>query len=132
MRILFDTNVLISAFVFKGFSAKVYDHCALLHEMLTSYWILDELREKLMYKFNFSEAEVNVVLELITERTETFTPVNALPDILSDKDDNNVLRAAEFAKVDYLITGDKELLNLQSFGNFKIISPRAFHDMFLT
>ncbi len=132
MKILFDTNVLISAFVFKGFSAKVYDHCALLHQMLTSNWILDELREKLMSKFHFTDAEVNEVLELIVERTEALDPVNALPDVISDKDDNNVLRAAEFARVDYLITGDKELLNLQIFGNFKIISPRAFHDLFLT
>ena len=100
--------------------------------MLTSYWIIDELREKLTSKFNFTEVEVNEMLELTVERTETLDPTNALPDILLDKDDNNVLRAAEFAKVDYLITGDKELLNLQSFGNFKIVSPRAFYDTFLT
>ena len=45
-RVVFDTNVLISTFVFPGFAANVYDHCALHFELYTSEWILSEFDKK--------------------------------------------------------------------------------------
>lgn len=43
MKIVLDTNIFISAFVFRGKAAAVFDHCALREELFVSQWILDEL-----------------------------------------------------------------------------------------
>ena len=54
MRILLDTNVLIAAFIARGVCHELLEHCALNHELITSNFILAEVRENLLLKFNFS------------------------------------------------------------------------------
>jgi uncharacterized protein len=43
-----------------------------------------------------------------------------------DKDDDNVLAAALFVRVDCIVTGDKDLLTIEKYKKVKIISPRDF------
>ena len=46
--------------------------------------------------------------------------------ISRDVDDDNVLAAAIFEKVDCIVTGDKDLLIVKNYKNIKILSPRDF------
>jgi len=132
MRVLFDTNVLISAFVFKGFSAKVYDHSVLFAQIFTSNWLLAELEEKLRDKFNVPQRDISEIISIIKERATVVSPTSHMPDILRDKDDNHVLRAAVESNVDYLVTGDKEMLSLKKYEGVIIVSPREFSEIFLS
>ncbi len=43
MRVLFDTNVLVAAFIARGNSSEVFEHCLAMHDIITSQWLLDEL-----------------------------------------------------------------------------------------
>ena len=54
MRIVIDTNVLISSFIGRGTSHKVLEHCVRNHNVVTSQFILGELREKLTGKFKYT------------------------------------------------------------------------------
>ncbi|GAB3498855.1 putative toxin-antitoxin system toxin component, PIN family [Spirosoma knui] len=131
--LVFDTNVLISTFVFPGFAADVYDHCALHFELYTSEWILSEFNEKLEYKFGYSSERRNRIISTIQDRHIMITPTNELPTASADPDDNHVLRAALFVKADFLITGDKEhLLPLKRVETTEIVSPREFHERYMT
>lgn len=98
MKIVLDTNVLISAFVFKGFSAKVFDYCATAQTIILSPWILDELKEKLSQKFGINSSEVEKIHQLLLEVAEIIEPKNEAPTVCRDKDDNNILQIAEVCR----------------------------------
>lgn len=128
MKIVLDTNVLISALVFKGFAAKVFDYCATQHTIILSPWIIEELIDKLQHKFNLEAALVKELQDLLLEKVSVIAPANAVPDICRDKDDNYILQIAEFVKANFIITGDKDLLELTSYNAIPILQPRIFFD----
>jgi len=70
MRILLDTNVLIAAFISRGVCAELLEHCARHHILVTSRFILDELRRKLREKFGFSDGEAQAAVGLLRTRAE--------------------------------------------------------------
>lgn len=51
MKILLDTNVLIAALIARGVCHELLEHCARRHKLVTSDFILDEVRNKLIQKF---------------------------------------------------------------------------------
>ena len=130
-RLVFDTNVLISTFVFPGFAAKVYDYCALHVELYTSEWILSEFDEKMEQKFGYLPERRNRILETIRERHLVTMPVNDLPTDSRDPDDNNILQIALFINANFLITGDRDLLDLTKIGNTEIINPKTFFERYM-
>lgn len=128
MKIVLDTNILISAFVFRGKAAAVFDHCALREELFVSQWILDELSQKLRFKFNVEERDILEMLSLIAEKSSLVQPHTPLPTVCRDMDDNNILQLAESVQADYLITGDKDLLVLDTYQDTRIVAPAQFLD----
>jgi predicted nucleic acid-binding protein len=62
VRVLLDTNVLIAAFIARGTCHEVLEYCVHEHEMVTSGFILDEVHEALVKKFNFSRQEATAMI----------------------------------------------------------------------
>lgn len=60
--------------------------------------------------------------------TQEVVPNNQMPTICRDANDNAILQLCEYVNADYLLTGDKDLLVLNNFGNTKILKPSAFAD----
>ena len=129
--IIFDTNVLISTFVYPGFAAKIYDHCALYFELYTSEWILSEFDGKMEDKFRYSPERRRRIIETIRERHIITSPTNDLPTDCRDPDANNVLQVALFIKTDFIITGDRDLLDLGAIGKTEIINPKTFFERYV-
>ena len=127
MKIVRDTNILISTFAFKGNTRKVYSYCADNEEIFLSDFIIDELTDKLLHKFETESALLNEILKTIHEDANIIQPENELPSICRDKDDNHILQLAEYIEADYIITGDKDLLALEHFKGTIITTPRVFH-----
>ncbi|WP_019989407.1 putative toxin-antitoxin system toxin component, PIN family [Rudanella lutea] len=131
-RLVFDTNVLLSAFVFKKFAGEVYEYCAEHCVPFTSDWILDELNEKLEQKFKLPPSLCQEITDRIRSDAQVSLPTNPLPTDSPDPDDNHVLRLALFVEAQFLITGDKEhLLPLKQVGLTEIISPREFYERYI-
>ena len=128
MKIVLDTNVLISAFLFKGLSASVYDYCVSHTEVHLSVWIMNEFLEKLDEKFSIDSATRKAIAGVIEERVTISEPTVPLPAVCRDKDDNHVLRIAESISADFIITGDKDLLVLKEYKHIKMVTPRKFSD----
>jgi putative PIN family toxin of toxin-antitoxin system len=80
-------------------------------------------REKL--KPYFTKEDIASLIDLIEEYGEIIK-VNSKVDACRDKEDNFLLSLAKDGKSDYLITGDKDLLVIESFGKTKIISLTDF------
>ena len=111
MRILIDTNILISAILFpKSKPAKALLKVAEDHELVLSEQNLIEFREVIKRKApeHLSNAEA-LLVELSYELIPSSPYVGAL---IRDPKDQPILNAAILAGVDILITGDKDFLVL--------------------
>lgn len=126
MKIFFDTNVLIAAFIVRGTCSELFDHCLIEHKIYISQWVLDELYEKLVRKFRFPKTKVDQIVNFIRKNTEmlTYTPLST--PICRDPDDDHVLASAVSGNVDCLISGDEDLLVLKNFHGLPIIRPSDF------
>ncbi|MBI5235890.1 MAG: putative toxin-antitoxin system toxin component, PIN family [Deltaproteobacteria bacterium] len=126
MRVLLDTNVLIAAFIARGNSSEVFEHCLSEHEMITSQWIVDELEEKLSGRFHFSKSEVKGVVALVMGNAEMTRTDGLVEKVCRDADDDNVLAAALAGKAVCIVTGDNDLLILKDYRGIKILTPTDF------
>jgi putative PIN family toxin of toxin-antitoxin system len=128
MRIVLDTNILIAALIARGVCADLLEHCVLNHDLFTSDFILSELREHLLGKFNYTRQEVDDAIVLLESQMERVTPVSLEKPICRDSDDDQILATAIAAQVRCIVTGDKDLLVLRCHEGIEIISPHDFAD----
>jgi len=124
MRIFFDTNVIISAFITHGYASELFSYCLANHRNYTSDFVIAELN---LPKFDYSEEEIKIVTNFLNINFSIISGYNKLEDrICRDEDDNNILAAASKSKVNCIITGDKDLLVLKKYNDISILSPRDF------
>jgi len=126
VKVLFDTNVLIAAFLTRGLSNEVFEHCLSEHIICTSEWILGELDENLKGKLKFPTAKAEKIVRFLHKNTQMVNPPPLKEKACRDPDDDNVLSAALAAEADCIISGDGDLLTLQKFHGIRIISPSGF------
>ena len=129
MRILCDTNVLIASLIANGVCHELLEGCFVNHDLVVSEFILEELREKLIDKFKYSAGTSANAVQLFRSRMEIAIPVSLDAPVSRDPDDDNILAAALAGRCDIIISGDKDLLELQRFGDILILSPRQFMDL---
>lgn len=126
MRIVSDTNVLIASLISRGFCHELLAHCFLNHTLITSGFILGEVKEKLIEKFKHSPEVAEEAVALFRSRMEVVTPVSLSSPVCRDPDDDNILATAVAGNCECIISGDKDLLVLKQLGDIKIFSPSEF------
>lgn len=126
MNIVLDTNVLIAAVITRGFCTELFEHCVQFHTLFTSDFIIDEFQEKMKNKFQFSRRDVHESKNLLFSRMTKMIPKNISDLNLRDTDDLIIVGTAQAARAHFLITGDRELLDLCEYKGIEIISPREF------
>jgi putative PIN family toxin of toxin-antitoxin system len=126
VRVLLDTNVIVSAVTTRGLCADVFRAVLAAHELVTCAKVLQEVRRILGIKFDVPEQLIAEYLELIGQDAIVAEPED-LPDLpIQDRDDVAIVAAAIAAKAEVLVTGDHELQSLKNVGKVRILSPRAF------
>ena len=123
LKVVLDTNVLVSALLFKGGLSKLLFPLKKFI-LLFSEETLNEFTKVLHYpKFSLTEEEIEYLLQFkilpyskIVEVTFKFDK-----EICPNKDDQKFLELAVSAKANYIITGDKDLLNLKEINKIKFI-----------
>jgi putative PIN family toxin of toxin-antitoxin system len=126
VRIVLDTNVLIAALIARGVCHELLEHCALRHTVLTSEFILNEVAEKLVGKFGYSEELSTSAISIFRSRLEIVITLSLDSPVCRDPDDDNILAAAISGNGDCVVTGDKDLLVLKRYEGIDIFSPRDF------
>ena len=124
MRIVFDTNVLSSAFVAHGACAGLYEECLHRARIVVSADILAELKDKLLNKAKLSASEVREVIRAVRADAEVVEAVPLAQPTCRDPDDDLVLGAALAAQADAIVTGDQDLLVLKQYQGVDILTPR--------
>jgi len=131
MKVVFDTNVFISAFIIPGSQGdQAFSYARQgRFELYTSVAILTETACKLRGKFNQSAEDITEALKLISHTSEVLKPGTTLA-VLEDVPDNRILECALDAHADLVVTGDRHLLKLKEFRGIPIIRLADFLRMF--
>jgi putative PIN family toxin of toxin-antitoxin system len=132
VKALFDTNVLLAAFLAEGVCEKLLTRARKRHfSLITCPFILHEFERILTKKFSATKQDKETALALIAEAAvDTVHPSETPSRACRDSDDDNVLACAVEAEVEYLVTGDKDLLHMKTFEGIRIITPRDFELLF--
>jgi len=125
VRLVLDTNVLIAALVADGLCRDLVRRRLESHLLISSQFLLDELREKLEEKFKIRAKDVPF-LRAYAERVEILEPVVLPRNACRDRDDVVVLATAVAGKADCIITGDEDLLVLEKYDGISILTPRQW------
>ncbi len=130
MRIVCDTNVLVSAILFGGHPRNILEQ--IIEGKLIGV-ISPELRRELADvlsrpKFGLSTPQVESIMRLIAETFVEVFPKD-VPDLIkTDPDDNIVLACAAEANAETIVSGDGHLLSLDRYEDIVIQSPSQFLD----
>ncbi|NJD69562.1 MAG: putative toxin-antitoxin system toxin component, PIN family [Candidatus Methylomirabilota bacterium] len=127
MRVVFDTNVFISAFVIPGGRAEdAYLHAVReTFELYTSVAILTETANTLRTKFEWSAENVRRLLQSISQ-TATVLKTQPHLHILKDEPDNRILECALLAEAEIIVSGDRHLLSLVRHRGITIVKLADF------
>ena len=128
MRIVCDTNVLVSGFLFGGNARKILPLAS--RGRITNFIsddILHEVKNVLLRsKFKLSTQQVIAIIALFRDTFELVYPTQQHKVIQSDPDDDRILDAAVEAQVEIIVSGDKHLRSLALWRGIRILSPAEF------
>lgn len=126
MRVVFDTNVLISALVIGGRAADAVERViAGRDQLICSRPLLDELLSVLADKFSGDGEQLSRVALFLAEIAELVAPSEEI-SLLADGPDNRVLECAVAGRADTIVTGDRAMLEQQSFQGIAIVTLRDY------
>ena len=126
MRILLDTNVLISAILFRGMPRDLLDRAIRGElDLVTSPAPLDELEDVLTRRFDFPPELARAVRAELESLADVVVP-DDVQAVSRDPDDDQVLAAAVFGEAETLVTGDADLLVLEMHQGVRIMKPGDF------
>ena len=129
MRVVLDTNVLISAILLKGRLSRFQE----LWKSGTLFPVLSketfqEFKMVLSYlKFSLSKNEIKAIIEdEILPYFEVIDIKEKIDGVCRDPNDDMFLAVAFNARAPYVVTGDKDLLALRKYKSIEIVSPQEY------
>jgi putative PIN family toxin of toxin-antitoxin system len=132
MRVVLDTNVLISAVISTGVPHDIvvagYEG---EFQLIVSEATVTEFRETLQKypdRFGLTDEEIRTEVETLQYFAEFVDPDEEVNAVEDDPDDDKFLEAAVAGNAQYLVSGDQHLLTLDSFRDIEIITPRIFYE----
>jgi putative PIN family toxin of toxin-antitoxin system len=132
-KVVLDTNTLISALLFRGELSRIVDlwkNGSIIP--LFSRETFGEFKTVLEYpKFSLTGQEIKLVIEdEVLPFFEIVEPIGATEGVCRDPDDDKFISCAASASADFIVTGDKDLLDLGKFGFVEIINASLLLNMF--
>jgi len=128
IRVVLDTNVLISSIVFGGNPRRILQHAIEGRiTLIISADIIDEFKGVLSRdKFKYPGTMIYFVVNELMSISEVVTPDETIDVIKDDPQDNRILECASAGGANIIISGDKHLLVLKEFRGIKIMNPADF------
>ncbi|MFC1859371.1 putative toxin-antitoxin system toxin component, PIN family [Thermodesulfobacteriota bacterium] len=133
MKVVLDTNVLVSGVFFSGPPYQILKAWKnQKFRMVISLEILDEydrVGEELVDQF--PEVDLNPVLELITTKAELIKAAPLDEAVCDDPDDDKFFACAIAGGANLIISGDKHLLKKSGYRGVEVVRPRQFVEKYL-
>lgn len=127
MRVVFDTNILVSALTLPGGRADSALRRIVGGEdsLAVSRSIIDELLSVLARKFAYDREALSRVAVFLADLGEIVEPKQSFR-ILADEPDNRILECAVTAGAELIVTGDRAMLAEAEFRGIRIVSLREY------
>jgi len=129
MRVVLDTNILVSALLWRGAPYR----CLLavqagLADLVISPPILEELRTVLVGKFRHTGPDAHEAVELIRAAAAVVEISGQLRAVPEDPEDDKFVETAQAGHAERIVSGDRHLLALGSAAGVPVITAREFLD----
>ena len=125
LRIVFDSNVYISALLFKGIPGNILEMAQKDKIVLVvSEEIIAETERILEDKFKWPRHNIDKFKRRLSDISENIKPGIKLEIIKERESDNRVLGCAVSGDANLIVSGDKHLLKLKSYKNIPIVRPK--------
>jgi putative PIN family toxin of toxin-antitoxin system len=127
MRVVLDTNVLISALFWGGQPRRVVDLAiAGRIQAITCPELLAELAQVLAEDLEVAQDKVDLVVRDVLSYAEVTVPLEEVEAPVRDPGDRKVIACAVAGRADCIVTGDRDLLALGEVHGVAVLSVRAF------
>lgn len=134
LRIVFDTNIWVSLILNRHLSANFAEVLADKQRFVIcmSGQMLSELARALSYPkiariLGESNVDVRTALAAVVERVDLHTVTEGeIDEIKSDQSDNRILECASEVEAEFIVSGDRHLLDLKVFDGIPIVTARDF------
>ena len=132
LRVVLDSVVAVSAFLTDGLTADLVSQCQENVNLYTAEEILQEIRRVLLEKphiknrYRYSSEQVE---NFINDLRNISTIIAQLPEIRvieRDPKDDMIIACAVAASADYIISRDRDLLDLGNYQQIQIVTPEDF------
>ena len=127
-RIIIDTNLWISFLITKDFRKLDAKIKAKSIRVVFSLELIEEFLavvNRPKFKKYFDKSDIEALFDLFDVYGE-IVEVKSEVDLCRDKKDDFLLALAKDSQADFLMTGDKDLLELRVFGSTKIIAATDY------
>ena len=127
MKVVFDTNIFISALVIPGGQAEkaIRRITEGTDTLLISKPIIGEILSVLSRKFSRDSEALSRVAVFLSDLSTIVHPAKRI-HVLADEADNRVIECAVGGRADAIVTGDKEMLDLKEYLRIRIISLKEY------
>jgi len=130
VRIVLDTNVVLSALLWRGTPWRLLEAARQLEQvqLFTSAVLLEELAEVLLRpvpakRLALIRRTARQVLADYLDAVDLVAPPETPRVIADDRDDDHVIAAALAARADLLVSGDRHVLALRTYRGSRIVTP---------
>ena len=132
MKIVVDTNVVISGVFFGGYPRKIVE--AIVAGDIDAFATTDIISEYMeiinsMIKRKQGKLNQNILSPLFSSLT--IIQSESKIDISRDHDDNMFIECAVDARALYIVSGDNDLLDIREYNEVQIITARDFCEQYL-
>jgi uncharacterized protein len=133
MPVVLDSNLWISAFVFRGRPLELVEMgLDRLVDIAVSQSIMDETLRVMKDKFHAKPIVLESASFIMTTSARMVEPVIQVKAVRGDPDDDHVVSCAIAAGAEAIITGDKDLLRMGSYQGIKMLRLEEFLQRGLT
>ena len=133
MKIVVDTNVLISGVFFAGLPLRVLQawRDGLVALVVSPEILAEYQRVGSILAAQYPHVDFDGFMELVTIHAEIVAALPLSTPVCTDPDDDKFLACALAARAKIIVSGDKHLINVGSCHGIEIFTPRRFVDTFL-
>lgn len=127
MRVVFDTNIFISAFIIPGSLAETAIKKVIEGQdtLVISKEIIKEVLSVLSHKFRRDKEALSHIAVFLSELGELVRPTKKI-NIFEDEPDNRIMECGLSGEADAIVTGDKRMLKFKEYKGVRIISLKAY------
>lgn len=132
MKIVIDTNVLISGVFFGGFPRKILS--SIIRQKITACAtaeIINEYEEVVQEMIDRKQGHINKTILVPLIKTIDIIEPSSHIEICRDPDDNKFLECAKDSHAFYIVSGDKDLLVIEQYENIQIVTAKEFCERYL-